>query len=102
MTPKEYLYKWCETHGFETDDDALEEELRESTVTDAFNIDQRRHWYTYNKVADIGGILIMYEYAGTTTDLSAKEAGYEFNWKSVYFVREVERMVIDYEIIREQ
>lgn len=102
MTPKEYLYKWCEAHGFETDDDALEEELRESTVTDAFNIDQRRHWYTYNKVADIGGILIMYEYAGTTTDLSAKEAGYEFNWKSVYFVREVERMVIDYEIIREQ
>lgn len=101
MTPKEYLYKWCEAHEFETDDDALEEELRESAVTDAFNIDHRRHWYTYNKVADIGGILIMYEYAGTTTDLSAKEAGYKFNWKSVYFVREVERTVIDYEIIKE-
>jgi len=101
MTPKEYIEQWCEEQGFRTNDDDLEEVLRENTVTDAFNIDHRRHWYTYNKVADIGGILIMYEYAGTTTDWSAKEAGYEFNWKSVYFVREVERTVIDYEIIKE-
>lgn len=101
MTPKEYLYKWCEEQEFRTNDDDLEEVLRERDVTDAFNISHRRRWDTYNKVASVGGTLIMYEYAHTTTDWSAKECGYEFDWDSVYFVREVERTVIDYEIIKE-
>lgn len=101
MTPKEHIRQWCEEQGFETDDDSLEEGLRENAFTNEFNIDHRRHWYTYNRVSDVGGRLIMYEGASTTTDWSAKESGYDFKWDSVHFVREVERTVIDYEIIKE-
>ncbi len=99
MTPKEYLIAWCNDAGIATNDKSLIHELRENSLELRLDIDERRHWYTYRDVSKIGDKYIMYVWAGTTTDYSPSEAGWEFNWNSVCFAKQVTRTVTSYEII---
>lgn len=76
-----------------TDDDELIECLLEETVIKSEEIDRRRWWNVYIMTCKVGDNYFQYENARTTGDMSAREAGYDFDPSTIKLVKKVTKTI---------
>ena len=78
------------------DDNDLYYFLEESDVVYESESSHRRHWSEFSVVVKIEDKYVHFTKATTTTDYTAKECGWQFNWNDCYFVEPVEVVAIEY------
>lgn len=85
MTAKirQHIVKYNKKHGWGTDDERIIETILEADILYKEVFNERRHWNDTFNVCKIGGLLIGYNWAETTGDMSAEEKGWEFEPESI-------------------
>ena len=81
---KTHLTTYAQKHGWGTGDAELIEILMESPVLGKQDEDEHRWWVEYTCFVDIEGMIIGFTKAKSTGDMSAHEAGWEFDKDSVF------------------
>ena len=97
---KQHLIKYNRSEGWNSTEDALIETLMEARHTNLVHEEissRRRWWVEYLTVVRIGGMLIGFETAKTSGDMSVDERGWEFDLDSIGEMVETEKVVKVYE-----
>lgn len=81
---KNHLIAHNQKHGYPVTDEALIETLRDPKAVWKGGEEQHRWWACYTKVVEIDGMLIGFQDARSSGDMSAQERGWEFDPKSVF------------------
>jgi len=76
---KNHLIEYNKSNGWGTDDETLIETLLDSHVIAEEELTEHRWWIEYTHVVEIDGMIIGFDIAKTTGDMSAREAGWEFD-----------------------
>ncbi|MCK5016255.1 MAG: hypothetical protein KAS32_04210 [Candidatus Peribacteraceae bacterium] len=95
---KEHLNKYCIKQGWgelESDGDILET-LQGVDVIYTGVTEEHRHWDDVFTVVEIDGMLIGYDNAHTTGDLTPNETGWEFDLNSVCEVEKETKTITIY------
>lgn len=79
----EHLKKYCIEKGYEFSNDIVYEILSEANSVWCGEEDHRRWWADYTKVVEINGMLIGFDAAMSTGDMSPKDLGWVFDIDSV-------------------
>ena len=74
--------------------------LQDSTTVYESNPRHSRHWDEIDVVVKVEDKYVHFTKATTTTDYSARECGWEFDWDDCYFVEPVEVITIRYNRIK--
>ena len=96
---KEYLEKFNADNGYGTSDKDIIETLLEEEEVYRETLTKHRWWIGIFVVVDVGGKLIGYDWAETTGDNTAEEAGWEFDPESICEVKTQEVKQIIYKRI---
>ena len=97
------LEDYCKKDGYEKweNDNELLEILRGFDVLHKELCDEHRHWNEYEYIIKIDDTYLRYIYAETTGDMSAWEAGYEFDPSSICEMEAITKTVTAYIIKKE-
>jgi hypothetical protein len=93
---KEFLIKYNESHGYSTDDDMLIETVIEGKTVFERLEQSHRWWDEWFKVVNVGEKDFGFIWARTTGDMSAREAGWEFDSDSIVEVKPVIKTVTEW------
>ena len=93
---REHVAQFNKREGYGTSDADIIETIQEADELYREEIRQRRWWNEYLYVVDVDGMLVGYEYAETTGDISATEAGYEFDPSAIHEMVATEKTITVY------
>ena len=95
---KKHLVAYNEKNKWAINDETIRETLEECGK-ELFRekLGGRRWWNDIFIVKDIDGMLIGYNWAETTGDMSPREAGWEFDDAEIWEVKPIEKTIIVYE-----
>jgi hypothetical protein len=83
QTVFKHVKKYCESKNWGTTEEDIIETIIESNHIWKDEEERHRWWNEYTYVIKIDGMLIGFRNAETTGDMTAKEAGYEFDSNSI-------------------
>jgi hypothetical protein len=95
---KKHLENYAISKKWSTDEKTLIEIITEGKEVHSEMIDEHRHWDDVFKVVEVNGMLIGYESAHTTGDISPREAGWEFDPSTICEVERKEIKTIVYQL----
>jgi hypothetical protein len=84
---KEHVVKYNKSKGWGEDEESVIETIIDSKEVFSKTIDSRRHWDETFNVVEVDGMLIGYDGARTTGDMSAEEKGWEFDSDTICEVK---------------
>ena len=99
---REFLTKYNEKEGFETDTGSLLETLFEADEVHSEPDIESRWWTVYSIVVKINDKYLYFVNAVSTGDESASDLGYKFNDDEICFVEPFETKVIRYKEIKDE
>lgn len=94
---KKHLEEYAISKGYGTDDATLIEIVREGKQVYSEVTGSRRWWDEVFTVVEVNGMLIGFDDAHTTGDLSPRETGWEFDPKSICEVEKTEKVITVYQ-----
>jgi hypothetical protein len=94
---KDFLIEYNTKKGYGTGDADLLETLCEENIVSEVHDGDQRWWSNYTRVVQIDDKFIEYFWAKTTGDMTAREAGWEFDWSSVREVHPKQKIITVYE-----
>ena len=94
---KKHIEEYAISKKWGTDERTLIEIITEGKQVHSEITDSHRHWDDVFKVVEINGMLIGFDSAHTTGDMSPGEAGWEFDKSSICEVVKKEKVIITFE-----
>jgi hypothetical protein len=94
---REHVKAHAAALGYGTTDDVLIEIITEAKTIHSEVVDSRRWWDELFCVVEVNGMLIGYDGAKTTGDMSARECGWEFAQSSICEVKATSKTITVYE-----
>ena len=98
---EKHLQAYCVVKGFEPDRSNLKEALVGAKEVWEGDEDEHRWCIFTSRVVEVDGMLIMYNWGKCTGDNSLEDAGFEWDWDSVFEVEPHEVTVTHYRVVEE-
>jgi hypothetical protein len=81
---KQHLVKYNQSKGYSIDDDTLVETLFNVPVIGEQDEEEHRWWIQFTCFVEIDGMIIGFERAKSTGDMSVNEMGWEFDPTTIF------------------